>query len=232
MIPLFSFRRPGVPRHAERRHYQCFGNIKTVQHQVVDCGQGNRCFSESHVKEKGSDRMLFNIICTITLIIVWFEFHYVSLPFPGSWTASISGIFAPTLLGIGLPGSHSFRAPITGPICSTLSTQNTGKPKFSSCCRRLRCRGRICFPGAFSSTKAHFPPSKRTSRSGTPFMVCEVNFNAFPPPEATASTIAFSTSFSRTAFSPSSALQTLVLGLLDDILCVVTSFFFLRSPRM
>ena len=63
-------------------------------------------------------------------------------------------------------------------------------------------------------------------------MVCEVNFNAFPPTEATASTNAFSTSFSRTSFSPSSALQTLVLGLLDDILFVVASFFFLHSSRI
>lgn len=192
MFPLFNFCRPGVPCYSKWRYYQHLAHVKSIQHQVIHSRQSDcrLASTQAHIEKQSCDRMVFDILRAIALIIMRYELHSASPP-PGNIIFISSGISTPTPVGTGSPGFHSPSAFMTGCICSGRSTQNTGNPSASNCFLRFLCSLRICFPGAFSSTKAHLPQGSRTSLSGTPFIVWLVNFTALPPVSLTASTNAF-----------------------------------------
>ena len=83
MIPFLYFRRPGIPRNTQRSDYKDFPNKEHVQDKVKQRRQGNSCFAfstQAHIKENRSDRMAFDIVDCVLLIIMCYELHSASPP--------------------------------------------------------------------------------------------------------------------------------------------------------
>lgn len=95
MIPLLDLCGPCVTSYSKRRNDENLADLECVQHKVFDGGQGDDCFSsaQAHIQEKSRNRVCFDILRAVALVIVRNELHLgiTSLP---SWPQYSFSAFA------------------------------------------------------------------------------------------------------------------------------------------
>ena len=84
VIPLLNFRRPGVPRHAQRRDDQYSADLKPVQAKLFEGGQRDDAFPKTYVQQNcrfGVAQNELGGVCLIVMGRILHPAHLRSAPY-------------------------------------------------------------------------------------------------------------------------------------------------------
>jgi len=79
LVPLLKLCAPSITGHTKWSDDQHLVNLKAVEQQVQNGGQGDARLAKAHVQQHGSEGMVLDVVDCVPLVLMRFVFHQVSL---------------------------------------------------------------------------------------------------------------------------------------------------------
>ena len=75
VVPFLDFGAPGIPGYAQGCNNQHLVNLEAVKQQIRNGGQGDAGLAKAHIQQDCCERMGFDVVNGVFLILMWFVLH-------------------------------------------------------------------------------------------------------------------------------------------------------------